>query len=142
MQYYNLSWEEALHLVQNRRYCISPNGGFLVQLKVSILYSRHATGCSHSKTQEYEAIYRATQASALNALQYGASAPAFDPNGQQHQAPVGQRRKRDDEDDDDEFDRAEDRKRATMSGQDVVRRVAGLPATASVPTYDPNAMEM
>ena len=24
-----LSWEDALHLVQNRRYCISPNGGFL-----------------------------------------------------------------------------------------------------------------
>ncbi|KIY72487.1 phosphatases II [Cylindrobasidium torrendii FP15055 ss-10] len=41
MQAEKLSWEEALHLVQNRRYCISPNGGFLTQLK------------------EYEAIYRA-----------------------------------------------------------------------------------
>ncbi|KAG2033688.1 hypothetical protein BDR03DRAFT_966946 [Suillus americanus] len=30
-----LSWEDALHLVQNRRYCISPNGGFLTQIKVS-----------------------------------------------------------------------------------------------------------
>ncbi|KAG7088585.1 hypothetical protein E1B28_012562 [Marasmius oreades] len=44
MQYYSLSWEDALHLVQNRRYCISPNGGFLTQIK------------------EYEAIYRASQA--------------------------------------------------------------------------------
>ncbi|KAL1757942.1 protein-tyrosine phosphatase-like protein [Schizophyllum commune] len=42
MQYYQLNWEDALHLVQNRRYCISPNGGFLTQIK------------------EYEAIYRAS----------------------------------------------------------------------------------
>jgi len=42
MQHHQLSWEDALHLVQNRRYCISPNGGFLTQLK------------------EYESIYRAT----------------------------------------------------------------------------------
>ncbi|KAI0031905.1 protein-tyrosine phosphatase-like protein, partial [Vararia minispora EC-137] len=41
MQHYQLSWEDALHFVQNRRYCISPNGGFLTQLK------------------EYESIYRA-----------------------------------------------------------------------------------
>jgi len=41
MQHYRLSWEDALHLVQNSRYCISPNGGFLTQIK------------------EYEAIYRA-----------------------------------------------------------------------------------
>ncbi|KAF5309368.1 hypothetical protein D9611_013995 [Ephemerocybe angulata] len=41
MQYYQLSWEDALHMVQNRRYCISPNGGFLTQIK------------------EYEAIYKA-----------------------------------------------------------------------------------
>lgn len=34
MQQHNLSWEDALHLVQNRRYCISPNGGFISQLKV------------------------------------------------------------------------------------------------------------
>jgi serine/threonine/tyrosine-interacting protein len=34
MQYYHISWEEALRLVQNRRYCISPNGGFLTQIKV------------------------------------------------------------------------------------------------------------
>ncbi|KAF9046505.1 protein-tyrosine phosphatase-like protein [Panaeolus papilionaceus] len=44
MQHYQLSWEEALHLVQNRRYCISPNGGFLTQIK------------------EYEAIYKANVA--------------------------------------------------------------------------------
>lgn len=34
MQQHNLSMEDALHLVQNRRYCISPNGGFISQLKV------------------------------------------------------------------------------------------------------------
>lgn len=41
MQHCRLAWEDALHLVQNRRYCISPNGGFLVQIK------------------EYEPIYKA-----------------------------------------------------------------------------------
>lgn len=44
MQHYNLNWEDALHLVQNRRYCISPNGGFLSQIK------------------EYESIYKARNA--------------------------------------------------------------------------------
>jgi len=44
MQHYNLSWEDALHMVQNRRYCISPNGGFLTQIK------------------EYESIYKAKNA--------------------------------------------------------------------------------
>ncbi|CCM01897.1 uncharacterized protein FIBRA_03968 [Fibroporia radiculosa] len=44
MQHFNLSWEDALHLVQNRRYCISPNGGFLTQIK------------------EYESIYKARNA--------------------------------------------------------------------------------
>jgi len=44
MQYHNLSWEDALHMVQNRRYCISPNGGFLTQIK------------------EYESIYKARKA--------------------------------------------------------------------------------
>lgn len=34
MQHYRASWEDALQYVQNRRYCISPNGGFLTQLKV------------------------------------------------------------------------------------------------------------
>ena len=37
MQYYGLSWEDALHMVQNRRYCISPNGGFMTQIKVDFL---------------------------------------------------------------------------------------------------------
>jgi len=41
MEQLQLSWEDALHLVQNRRYCISPNGGFITQIK------------------EYESIYRA-----------------------------------------------------------------------------------
>jgi len=44
MRHCHLSWEDALHLVQNRRYCISPNGGFLTQIK------------------EYESIYKATAA--------------------------------------------------------------------------------
>ncbi|KAK7682407.1 hypothetical protein QCA50_014612 [Cerrena zonata] len=44
MQDIGISWEDALSLVQNRRYCISPNGGFLTQLK------------------EYEAIYKAQNA--------------------------------------------------------------------------------
>ncbi|KAG6900343.1 hypothetical protein C0993_012300 [Termitomyces sp. T159_Od127] len=44
MQYYKITWEDSLHLVQNRRYCVSPNGGFLTQIK------------------EYEAIYKANQA--------------------------------------------------------------------------------
>jgi len=44
MQHFRLSWEDALQYVQNRRYCISPNGGFLTQLK------------------EWESIYRASQA--------------------------------------------------------------------------------
>ncbi|GBE84883.1 protein-tyrosine phosphatase-like protein [Sparassis latifolia] len=41
MQHFQLSWEDALHMVQNRRYCISPNGGFMAQIK------------------EYESIYKA-----------------------------------------------------------------------------------
>ena len=40
MQHYQLSWEDALHLVQNRRYCISPNGGFLTQIKVGFKRGR------------------------------------------------------------------------------------------------------
>ena len=39
MQHFRLTWEDALQYVQNRRYCISPNGGFLTQLKVSAPYS-------------------------------------------------------------------------------------------------------
>jgi serine/threonine/tyrosine-interacting protein len=34
MEYYQLSWEDALRLVQNKRYCISPNSGFITQIKV------------------------------------------------------------------------------------------------------------
>lgn len=44
MEQHHLSWEDALHMVQNRRYCISPNSGFLTQIK------------------EYESIYRAQAA--------------------------------------------------------------------------------
>lgn len=52
MQQYGMSWEDALHAVQNRRYCISPNGGFLTQIK------------------EYEAIYRAKNAVAAFGVQH------------------------------------------------------------------------
>jgi serine/threonine/tyrosine-interacting protein len=34
MQHFQISWEDALHYVQNRRYCISPNSGFITQIKV------------------------------------------------------------------------------------------------------------
>ncbi|KZS90550.1 phosphatases II [Sistotremastrum niveocremeum HHB9708] len=44
MERFHITWEDALHLVQNRRYCISPNSGFLTQIK------------------EYESIYRAKAA--------------------------------------------------------------------------------
>jgi len=63
MQHYQLSWEDALHLVQNRRYCISPNGGFLTQIKVHLTTSSpcHKQFISWS-LQEYEAIYKASLA--------------------------------------------------------------------------------
>ena len=60
MQHYKLGWEDGLHMVQNRRYCISPNGGFLTQIKVS-----HWAGWKCDELhpielfQEYESIYRA-----------------------------------------------------------------------------------
>ncbi|KAF8583323.1 phosphatases II [Ramaria rubella] len=44
MEHHHLGYEDALHMVQNRRYCISPNGGFMTQIK------------------EYESIYRASLA--------------------------------------------------------------------------------
>jgi len=47
MEQYNMSWEDALHLVQNRRYCISPNSGFVTQIK------------------EYEPIYKASREFAM-----------------------------------------------------------------------------
>ena len=43
MQHFQISWEDALHYVQNRRYCISPNSGFITQIKV-----RHPT---HTRTR-------------------------------------------------------------------------------------------
>jgi len=36
MEHFRLSCDDALHMVQNRRYCISPNGGFLSQIKVRV----------------------------------------------------------------------------------------------------------
>jgi len=70
MQHFKLSWEDALQYVQNRRYCISPNGGFLTQLK------------------EWESIYRASQAVA-----------GFPSNGQSRSV-VRRKRSDDDEDGD------------------------------------------
>jgi len=60
MQHYQISWEEALHLVQNRRYCISPNGGFLTQIKARI--HPDPRGQPNTSLQEYEAIYKANVA--------------------------------------------------------------------------------
>ena len=41
MQHFQISWEDALHYVQNRRYCISPNSGFITQIKVRLLVRAH-----------------------------------------------------------------------------------------------------
>ena len=87
MQYYNLSWEDALHLVQNRRYCISPNGGFMTQIKVSpepVARSRLTR-----VPQEYESIYKAKAAIASHPQQRVFSV----------------RRKRSEEDDEDNIQR-------------------------------------
>lgn len=50
MQHFQISWEDALHYVQNRRYCISPNSGFITQIK------------------EYEPIYKASVAVAQHPI--------------------------------------------------------------------------
>jgi len=44
MEQYGMTSDQAVQLVQNKRYCISPNGGFMTQIK------------------EYEPIYRAKKA--------------------------------------------------------------------------------
>jgi len=69
MQHYRISWEEALHYVQNRRYCISPNSGFITQIK------------------EYEPIYRAN------------ATVAAQPSGATQQRSVSRRKRDDDDDD-------------------------------------------
>ncbi|KAF8606906.1 phosphatases II, partial [Ceratobasidium sp. AG-I] len=76
MERFQLVWDEALQMVQNRRYCISPNNGFITQIK------------------EYESIYRAQKA-----MQ---SAPV--PAGSDTAKPAPARRKRDDDDDDEDSD--------------------------------------
>ena len=88
MQRLQITWEDALHMVQNRRYCISPNGGFLTQIKVR-------RGCPSSNRlhgadneQEYESIYKASLA-----------VRSFP---QQGTANVNTRRKRADDSDDEE----------------------------------------
>ena len=121
MQHMQLNWEDALHMVQNRRYCISPNGGFLTQIKVCMNTSAHLDHDS-GISQEYESIYKAQNAvSAFPALQNGATV----------------RRKRADEDDEEETlrcveipllscfhshlsARVEDRKRALVDEEDEI----------------------
>ena len=95
MQHYQLSWEDALHMVQNRRYCISPNGGFLTQIKVfyhkiqTFEFEPTVINPLLCKLKEYEAIYRANVAVAsYPTVQRTAS-----------------RRKREDDDDDDDDQR-------------------------------------
>jgi len=72
MEQYRMSWEDALQLVQNKRYCISPNGGFLTQIK------------------EYESICRAKVAVTTNP-------PRHAPDGMQ-----ARRKREEDSDDDDD----------------------------------------
>ncbi|KDQ62208.1 hypothetical protein JAAARDRAFT_30108 [Jaapia argillacea MUCL 33604] len=93
MQHHQLSWENALHYVQNRRYCISPNGGFLTQIK------------------EYESIYKASVALAAYRHTNGAQ------NGQGGNRIVSHsvRRKREDDEDEEEGLREEDRKRMLVA---------------------------
>ena len=43
MEHHQMPWEDALQYVQNRRYCISPNGGFLTQIKVASRFSSCAS---------------------------------------------------------------------------------------------------
>lgn len=91
MQFYGLSWEDALHLVQNRRYCISPNGGFMTQIKASpYFHSFHLAYPADIKTlKEYESIYKAKVAIASHP----------------QQRVVSVRRKRSEEDDEDNMQR-------------------------------------
>lgn len=56
MQHYQLSWEDALHLVQNRRYCISPNGGFLTQIKVRLFLPPGASYTSVNSALDFVGI--------------------------------------------------------------------------------------
>ncbi|KAG8742181.1 hypothetical protein FRC10_001937 [Ceratobasidium sp. 414] len=74
MERFQLVWDEALQMVQNRRYCISPNNGFITQIK------------------EYESIYKAQKAIQLA------------PTGIQGSRPAQARRKRDEDDDEEESD--------------------------------------
>jgi len=91
MQHYMLSWEDALHLVQNRRYCISPNGGFLTQIK------------------EYESIYRANIAVA-SYPQVNRGPPATN----EATSLVGGKRRASDEDEDDSSRTENNRKRPLL----------------------------
>ncbi|KAG8701215.1 hypothetical protein FRC08_004219 [Ceratobasidium sp. 394] len=74
MERFQLVWDEALQMVQNRRYCISPNNGFITQIK------------------EYESIYKAQKA-----IQSA-------PSGIQGSRPAQARRKRGDDDDEEDSD--------------------------------------
>jgi serine/threonine/tyrosine-interacting protein len=99
MEHHQMGYEDALHMVQNRRYCISPNGGFLTQIKVRTMISMYMmrnevflarANLQFCHSQEYESIYRASIAVA-----------AFPQSNREQNT----RRKRDDDDDDDEVQR-------------------------------------
>lgn len=61
MEAAQLSFEEATHYVQNKRYCISPNLGFQSQLKVRCSSFEHL---NTDLAQEFESIYKASLAMA------------------------------------------------------------------------------
>ncbi|EIN12688.1 phosphotyrosine protein [Punctularia strigosozonata HHB-11173 SS5] len=53
MEHFQLSWEDALHMVQNRRYCIAPNSGFMTQIKeYESIYKANATLASYPQQME------------------------------------------------------------------------------------------
>jgi serine/threonine/tyrosine-interacting protein len=129
MERYQLSWEDALHMVQNRRYCISPNGGFLTQIKVG-LSKGVLVCCWVTRIQEYEAIYKANRAVA--------SYPTLQP------AVPCRKRAKEDEDDDDYrylFPYSGDHfiiSRQSKTSEEERKRVS---VAVQAEHRDPNAME-
>jgi serine/threonine/tyrosine-interacting protein len=114
MQHFQISWEDALHYVQNRRYCISPNSGFITQIKV-----RHPTHprtrlgkTSSGRVRAYPGIWRLTP---ILAFAFAFLVQEYEPIYKasvavaQHPAPQidrsTSRRKRESDDDDEETGR-------------------------------------
>lgn len=103
MQHFGLPWDDALQYVQNRRYCISPNGGFLTQLKarrffnrLSCIYSNILDATTCPSHQEWESIYRASKA--VSTFPVASSVTSGESTA------TRSRRKRDDEEDEEEND--------------------------------------